>query len=722
MSHLPLHSDHCTGPAGPAGAATTDDRLARMLRRLRWPVAALWVLGVVLLLPLANGLAAVTNDTASAYLPSSAQSAQVAELQQEAQRASGRPVSQQAIVVFARPGGLTRDDLAAVTAARAAVGALTGRVRGLGSPGTIQRSADGAAALFTVPVSAPQDSVTSVDTHAVAAVRQVIAPTASRAHDGLHAAVTGDAAVTADSGSTTLNVLLLSTLVIVAIILLLVYRSPVLWLLPLITAIGAVELARAATHGLATAGLTVSYLSSAVVIVLVFGAASDYALLLVHRYREELRHHAACEEAMAAALRATAPALAASAATVTGAMLCLLAAESESLHGLGPIGAVAIVSALLAETTFLPALLLILGRAAFWPRVPGPGGPDTETSRVWAGIGTWAGRRPAAVTASTILILALACAGLVSLRVSSDPLNDLKGHPGSITGEQLLAGHFPAGAIAPLILFAPRSEAETAAHVARDASGVAIVAPDRPVAGYDADSIDLSVAPYSAEGFRAIAALRSELARSAPGALVGGSPAAEYDITQSAGRDTAVIIPLVLLVILLVIAVLLRAIVAPLVLVLTTALSFGASFGLASLLWRYGFGYPGINPQIPLYIFIFLAALGVDYNIFLSARVREESRHAGTRQGTLRGLTVTGGVITAAGVILAATFAALAQLPSVSVTEVGTAIAIGVLLDTLLVRTILVPAAFIAIGDRIWWPGPRPTDTRLTRHSRSRPR
>jgi putative drug exporter of the RND superfamily len=697
----------------------TAGRFARVLRRLRWLVAVAWIAGIAALVPAASGLSRATDDTALAYLPASSQSAQVAAVQQ-AERTSGAPVSEQAIVVFARPGGLTPGDLAAVTAARAAAGALAGQVRGLGAPGAVQRSADGDAALFTVPVSAPDDSVTSVDTHAVTAVRLAVAPAASRAGDGLAVAVTGDAAVTADSGSTTLSALLLSTLVIVAVILLLVYRSPVLWLLPLITATGAVELARAAAHGLAAAGFTVSYLSSAIVIVLVFGAASDYALLLVHRYREELRHHAACEQAMAAALRAVAPTLAASAATVAGAMLCLLAAQSASLHGLGPIGAAAIVSALLAETTLLPALLLILGRAAFWPRTPVPGAPGAEASRVWASAGARVARRPATVTLATVLILGLACAGLASLRTSGNPLNDLKGHPGSITGQQLLAEHFPAGAISPLILLAPRSEAQAAARLARGTPGIAAVAADPPAGSYAADSVELSVPPYGAQGFSAIAALRQDLARAAPGALVGGIPAAEYDITQAADRDTAVIIPLALLVILLVITVLLRAIVAPLVLVATTALSFGASLGLSALLWRYGFGYPGIYPQIPLYIFIFLAALGVDYNIFLSARIREESRQFGTRQGTLRGLTVTGGVITAAGVTLAATFAALAQLPSVSVTEVGTAIAIGVLLDTLLVRTVLVPAALITIGDRIWWPGPRPAGTKPARDDPAR--
>jgi putative drug exporter of the RND superfamily len=401
-------------------------------------------------------------------------------------------------------------------------------------------------------------------------------------------------------------------------------------------------------------------------------------------------------------------------------MLRLLAAQSGSLHGLGPIGAAAIASALLAETTFLPALLLICGRAAFWPRRPAPGTPGAEASRAWAGIGARVARRPVTVTLSTVLVLGLACAGLASLRASIDPLNDLKGHPGSIAGEQLLAAHFPAGVLSPVLVLAPQSEARAAARVARAAPGVASVAPGPATLGYAAESVDLSVPPYSAAGFRAIAALRLDLARAVPGALVGGSPAAEYDIAQAASRDTAVIIPLVLLVILLVIMLLLRAVVAPLVLVLTTALSFGASLGLASLLWFYGFGYPGVDPQIPLYIFIFLAALGVDYNIFLSARVREESRQAGTLQGTLRGLAMTGGVITAAGVILAATFAALAQLPSVSVTEVGTAIAIGVLLDTLLVRTILVPATLVAIGDRTWWPG-RPSSVRRSSATALRP-
>jgi RND superfamily putative drug exporter len=224
------------------------------------------------------------------------------------------------------------------------------------------------------------------------------------------------------------------------------------------------------------------------------------------------------------------------------------------------------------------------------------------------------------------------------------------------------------------------------------------------VEGYASYLVIMSVSPYGASGHAVIVHLRQRLDRDAPGSLVGGDPAVQYDITQASARDVRVLIPLLLVVILVVIALLLQAVVAPLVLVATTALSFAASFGLSDLLWRYGLGYSGIESQVPVYIFIFLVALGVDYNIFLAARIREEARHLGTRQGTLRGLSVTGGVITAAGVVLAATFAALVLEPTVYLTEVGTAVSIGVLLDTLLVRTVLVPAALLTIGERVWWP------------------
>ncbi len=688
---------------------TPDDRFATMLRRLRWPVAVVWVLAIVALHGLSGSLSKVTNDTAAAYLPSSAASTKVALLQEAAARsaahAGGQPETNQAIVVIVRTGGLTAADRAVIASAHAAVAGLAGHVAGLGAPGPVQPSADGEAVAFTANISGQASQTGAIDHDAVKAIRDAIAGPVSKGAAGLVAEVTGAAAVNADeSAGNQQTILLLTALVIVAVILLLVYRSPVLWLLPLFGAIAAIVLAQASAHGLANAGLTVSTLSADILIVLVFGAASDYALLLVHRYREELRHHAATEAAMAVALRRTLPTLVASAATVTCAMICLLAADSASLHGLGPVGAVGIVSALLAQTTLLPALLLVVGRPAFWPRIPRLGATGREESRIWAGIGQRVARHPVRTALTVVLLLGAACAGLASLRIDNNPVDNVKGKPGSVAGEQLLAAHFPAGAISPLVLLAPPGQAGAALAAARATPGVGEVVPGAPVEGYDNFTVVLSVPPFGSAGTAAIVDLRQRLSHDAPGALVGGNPAIQYDAAQSAGRDTVVIIPLVLVVILIVIALLLRAIIAPVVLVVTTALSFAASFGLSSLLWRFAFGYSGVQSVIPIYIFIFLVALGVDYNIFLSARVREESRRLGLRDGTLRGLGVTGGVITAAGIVLAGTFAALTQIQQVDITEVGTAVALGVLLDTLVVRTVLVPASLLTIGERVWWP------------------
>jgi putative drug exporter of the RND superfamily len=684
----------------------SGDRFARTLRRLRWPAMLAWLIAVVLLYPLASSLSHVTNDTNAANLPASAPSTRVItlELQQASRQGPGQPQTDAAFVVFVRGQGLTAADMTAIASARAAVGRLAGQVSGLSTPGPVQRSADGQAALFTAEVTAPADNQASADTAAVRAIRGVVGGLAGRAGDGLQVAVTGSAAVTADTGSPSQTALELTAVLIVALVFFIVYRSPLLWLFPLLGAVAAIIVAQACAHGLASAGLTVSPLSSSILIVLVFGAASDYALLLIHRYREELCRHAATEDAMAAALRRTLPTLFASSGTVTIAMVCLLAARSASLHGLGPVGAVGIVSALLAQTTFLPALLLVLGPAAFWPRAPRAGQAGAGESRLWSGIGTRVARHPARVAVAAVVLLGAACAGLAALRIDNSGLGQVKGHPGSVAGAQLVDEHFPAGLLDPVVILAPPRQAGAAAAAARATQGVAAVQPAGPVEGYASYSVIMSVPPYGASGQGVIVHLRQRLDRDAPGSLVGGDPAVQYDIAQASGHDALVLIPLILVVILLVIALLLRAVVAPLVLVATAALSFAASFGLSNLLWRYGLGYSGIESQVPVFIFVFLAALGVDYNIFLTARIREEARHLGTRQGTLRGLTVTGGVITAAGIVLAATFAALIPQPTVYLTEVGTAVAIGVLLDTLLVRTVLVPAALLTIGERVWWP------------------
>jgi RND superfamily putative drug exporter len=693
---------------------TPSDPFATTLRRLRWPVVLVWIIALVGLYGLSNSLSDVTNDGASAYLPSSAASTKVALLQQAAQHAAGQPTTDTAIMVFATDnnGALTPADHAAIISARAAVAGLVGHVTGLAAPGALQPSADGKAVSFTANVTGPA-SQSDVDVNAVQAIRTAIAASASRA-PGLTDAVTGPAGVNADTaGGNQQKTLLLTALIIVAIILLLVYRSPILWLLPLFGAIAAIIIAQASAHGLANAGLTVSSLSANILIVLVFGAASDYALLLVHRYRQELRHHATTEAAMAVALRTTLPTLLASSATVICAMLCLLIADSASLHGLGPVGAVGIAAALLAQATLLPALLLVVGRKAFWPRIPREGAAGREESRLWAGIAARTARHPAPTTLALIVVLGAACAGLALLHIDNSTVDNVKGNPGSVVGQRLLDAHFPAGASNPLVLLAPPGQTGAAAAAAHATQGVNDVVPGIPVEGYDSYSVTLSVDPFGTAGTTTITDLRQRLSTDAPGALVGGLPAIAYDETQTAGRDDLIIIPLVLATILVVIMLLLRAVVAPVVLMLTTALSFAAAFGLSTLLW-HGLGYSGVLSVIPIYIFIFLVALGVDYNIFLVARIREESRQLGLLNGTLRGVGVTGGVITAAGLVMAGTFAALTQIPQVDITEVGTAVALGVLLDTLLVRTILVPSSLLTIGERVWWP------SRESRHGRTR--
>jgi putative drug exporter of the RND superfamily len=702
------------GPAAKRrGPRTPDDRFAAWLRRLRWPVVLLWLITMVLLYPLSSGLSSVTNGSASANLPPSAQSTKVVNLQQAAAHGGSDDT---AIVVFARSSGpLTPDDVAAVDNARTAVAALHGHVAGLGLPGPMSPSADGKAVLFSVGITSPTNA--GNDQSGVKAIRVAVASAAHRAADtGLRSAVTGNAALDADSGGggNTNAGLMLAALIIVAVILLLVYRSPVLWLLPLAGSIGAIVVAEASAHGLADAGLTVSSLSADILIVLVFGAASDYALLLVHRYRDELRHRAFPEAAMAIALRRTLPTLVASAATVTCAMLCLFAADTASLHGLGPVGAVGIIASLLAQTTFVPALLLVLGRASFWPRIPRHGAAGRDESRIWAGIGARVAKRPLATTLVMVALFGAACAGLASLRTDNNPVDNLKGTTGTLTGSQLLDAHYPAGLAQPLIMLAPSSKAAAAAAAARSVARVGSVTASGQVSGYARYTVVQSVLPYSSAGSASIAGLRSRLASSAPGSLVGGEPAVEYDVKQSMAHDEKVIIPLVLLVVLVVIALLLRAIVAPLVLVVTTGLSFAASLGLSGLLWRYAFGYRGTASFVPVFMFVFLVALGVDYNIFLSARIREESRSPGLQDGVLRALGVTGGVITAAGIVLAATFAALTQIPQVNVTQMGAGVALGVLLDTMIVRTVLVPASLLTIGERVWWPARRTNHESVT--------
>ena len=498
----------------------------------------------------------------------------------------------------------------------------------------------------------------------------------------------------------------------------LIYRSPIFWAIPLITVLFAEVLSRGIGYWLAKAGVTINGQTSGVLSVLVFGVGTDYALLLVARYREELRRHEDKHEAVRIALRRAGPAVFASGMTVIAALLCLSLAEVNGTAGLGPVGAFGVGLAMLAMLTLLPALLAITGRRAFWPFVPhyGDSGTD-ETHGVWRRLGERIRPRPRRVWVGTTVALLVLCLGLTQMNSDLTSGNAFRGDVESVEGQELIAQSFPAGANAPTNVVVPpggggAGGADAAARVAavrRAAAGVDGVAAVQPVAQDPQEGtllqVTLEADPYSEQAFDLIAPLRDAVkAAGGDDVLVGGPSAEERDLRVSTARDNRLIVPIVLVVVFLILAAVLRAVLLPLILMGTVIVSYGAALGIGAFFFMEVFGFEGIDPSLPLFAFIFLVALGVDYNIFLMARVREEAHAHGTRLGVVRGLAVTGAVITSAGIVLAGTFSTLAVLPLVVLTEIGFTIAIGVLLDTFVVRSILVPALALDLGDRIWWP------------------
>jgi RND superfamily putative drug exporter len=473
-----------------------------------------------------------------------------------------------------------------------------------------------------------------------------------------------------------------------------------------------VLLAEAAARGLgyllAEAGVTINGQSGGILPVLVFGAGTDYALLLVSRYREELRRHEDKHDAMRVALRTAGPAILASGLTVIAALLTLSFAELNSTAGLGPIGAMGVAVAMIAMLTMLPALLTICGRGWFWPRVPhvGETGVD-ETHGFWRRVGDRIAVRPRAVWVTGSLLLALLCANVLNLDTGVTSGTGFRGEVESVQGQEILARNFPAGVSAPADVIVPDRARAGAVGRALAARRDIVGQVGRPVSGPPGVrfSVVLRADPYSTTALRQLPDLRRIVrAAGGPSALVGGPTAQEYDTRKAASHDNRLIIPLTLVVVFVILAVLLRALVAPLLLVLSVILSFGAALGTGIFVSTHIFGFPGVDPALPLLCFVFLVALGIDYNIFLMARVREEAQRHGTRQGTLRGLAVTGAVITGAGIVLAGTFGALAVLPLVSLTEIGFIVAFGVLLDTFIVRSVIVPALVMDVGAPVWWP------------------
>jgi len=514
--------------------------------------------------------------------------------------------------------------------------------------------------------------------------------------------------------------LLQTTLIVVAIILIVVYRSPILWIIPLFTAGTALGLATMIVYYLAKANvLDLNGQTQGILDVLVLGAATDYALLLISRYREELHHHESRYEAMKIAWRGVVEPILASGSTVIAGLMVLLLSDLSSNRGLGPVGSIGIASSMLAALTLLPALLVVFGRWIFWPKIPKYGDEDEKLSGIWSKVGSLVERRPKGVWISTAALLVIFAAFAPTLK--SDGLAQTEAFTtktDSVIGLEKLGEHFPSGEGTPVEIVVDQSDIAAVSAAVLKVPNVANVVPVtnldpvtkqptselRIVDGKSLLYATLSVPADSTDAKKTIPLIRDVVKQVDQNVLVGGQTAISYDIDQSSRRDNRVIIPIVLVLIAIILGLLLRSILAAGLLLVTVVLSFAATLGVCALVFEHVFGFAGTDASFPLFAFVFLVALGIDYNIFLMTRVREESMKIGTRAGVIKGLTVTGGVITSAGIVLAATFGVLGVLPLVFLAELGFAVAFGVLLDTIVVRSLLVPALVRIIGPKIWWP------------------
>ena len=665
-------------------------------RRTKWLVLVFWLVLVAAAGPLAGKLTGAEKNDAKSWLPGKAESTKVLDEQSAFQS----PNTAQAVVVYERPSGLTAADrakVAADTARYAGVGNIDGRVIGP------MFSTDGQAAEVIVPLNLGHNGWNRAGKLADK-IRAIGDGTS-----GLAVHITGPAGFAADSSDAFKGIdgtLLFAALAVVIVMLLATYRSPVLWLLPVLSAGIALTVAQGVVYLLAKSGLTVNAQSAGILTVLVFGAGTDYALLLVARYREELRRHEDRHEAMALALHRAGPAIVASASTVVVGMLCLLLAETESTKGLGPVAAIGVVIALAAMVSLLPALLVICGRWVFWPVKPKFGSPEPTQRGFWARTGKRISRHPRWVWAATALVLGVLSLGLLQLHASGlTNKESFRGHPDSVVGQEVSERHFPAGAGTPVVVIANAPAATSVQSAFAGVRGIVDVTDPVVKSGKAYLQGTMTAQPDTSAGYAVVDQVRAAVhAVPAADAKVGGGSAINLDVKRSAQHDRDVIIPIVLVVVFAILALLLRALLAPLLLVATVVLSFGAALGLSALFFNHVFGFGGADTGFPLFVFVFLVALGIDYNIFLMTRVREETLRVGTRAGALTGLSATGGVITSAGFVLAGTFAVLATLPLVGFAEMGFAVALGVLLDTLVVRSVLVTALNLDIGDRIWWP------------------
>jgi RND superfamily putative drug exporter len=797
-------------------------------RRAKWVVFAVWLVGIFIAAGPANlpgKFSDAENNESTSFLPGDAESTEALDATEELQGGELAP----AVIVYRRASGLTPADLQKIQqdvrrltqerfegvvadGATAAAGgqegssqsqapsggAPSGQAEGCagpttpipGQPGNYAPfvgpvcSSDGRAAIVTAYIKGNGEGDRILDP--IDAWRDVV----SDPGGGLEVKITGGAGYAADSIKVFENIngtLLLAAFSLVIVLLILIYRSPIFLFIPLAAVMFAEILARSIGYGISELGVTINGQSSSIMSVLVLGAGTDYALLIVARYREELHHSEDRHEAARAAMSSAGPAVLASAATVIAALFCLTIAKVNGTSGLGPIAAIGVACACLSMLTMLPALLTIFGRRAFWPFVPhtprwagaleaptgGLGQRIVEGSRLgsllpvigacllvalllplvilnallrmitrgaipslivgpldravfkpyevrrvkhehmvdtthgfWKRVGDRVAIRPTRVLVGTIVVLLVMSAGLGFFSTDLTTNEGFTGSVEAVEGQDLLAESFPAGASAPTDVVVP-SESEVPA-VTRAVEGVnGVESVSGPVAQGDRGVLvqaTLDPEPYSTEAFDLVDPIRDAADSAAPGTLVGGATAVEFDVREAAAWDSTVIPPIVLVVVFLILMALLRAVVAPLLLIGTVILSFLAALGVGYFAFEFIFDFPGSDPSLPLFAFVFLVALGVDYNIFLVARAREETLKHGTREGMLRALAVTGGVITSAGIVLAGTFSVLAILPLVFLTEIGFVVAFGVLLDTFIVRSVLVPALVLRVGPKVWWP------------------
>jgi RND superfamily putative drug exporter len=696
-------------------------------RRTKWVVPLAWVVLIGLLAPLGGKLADETNDETESYLPRSAESTEVTRILNE-RFESGQTVN--GLVVYRRSGGLTTADRAKVLSdARRAQSELPLAARpdvpfGARS-GRELVSVDGDVAYTVLTFRDDFKKLGDWGTD----LRDVVGDGGA----GLEVYVTGDAGYSADFEEVFGSVdatLLAATVLLVLVLLGAIYRSPLIAIMPLIVVFTAYTVAQGFIY-LYAQSATVSSNATQILVVLMFGVGTDYCLLLLSRYREELRRHEDKHEAMARAVRRAGPVLVASGLTVTLSMLVLLVADTRSISSLGPVAAIGVACVLLSGMTLLPALLTIAGRRGFWPRSGTvaymPEEAEEHHRGLWRRVGDRVLRRPAAALAATVAVFGAGALGLLAYKEDYSTTNFFKKDTESIDGYRVLERAFPAGNSNPTTVLVERSdgpvqEADVGAAVRRLAAvrGVADVVPvgdrsrDGRIARLDVVFHD---DPYTSTALERVPRIRESVDAVGPGlrAPVGGGTAVQYDFDRATGDDLKRIVPIALVVIAVILGLLLQAIVAPVVLIMTVLASFFGTLGLSLLFFRHVVGDAGVDASLPVFAFIFLVALGVDYTIFLMGRAREEARLHGTREGILRALAATGPVITSAGLILAGTFSVLMTLPVTFAFNIGFMVAVGILLDTFVVRTIMLPAAVELIGDRFWWPS-SPTGGRAALH------